>query len=178
MRENTFWEWGHRPALQKVSDVSFSWPLQSKVFDAQTLNDSIAEEKNQYAKLLEEERETCLQNKARVTVQYFVLPVRTPAVSSDPMMQNCFFDRLKNWRSQMRSCSSAKRSSRKLSLRCKALQNLPQNDMAFVVWASFYQQCLFSTDYSPPGRGQDPRRCPKRSTQMSGKGLCSTKRRK
>nr|XP_046230060.1 transport and Golgi organization protein 1 homolog isoform X2 [Scatophagus argus] len=40
--------------------------LESKVLEAQTLNDNIADEKNKYAKLLEEERAVSLQNETRI----------------------------------------------------------------------------------------------------------------
>lgn len=46
--------------------------LQSKVSAAQVLNDNMVEEKSNYMKLLEEEREAALQNKARVNALYFL----------------------------------------------------------------------------------------------------------
>ncbi|KAM8725744.1 transport and Golgi organization protein 1 homolog isoform 2-T2 [Acanthopagrus schlegelii] len=40
--------------------------LESKVLEAETLNNNMAEEKNKYVKLLEEERANCLQNETRI----------------------------------------------------------------------------------------------------------------
>lgn len=51
----------------------FTAILKSKVSAAQVLNDNMAEEKSNYIKLLEDEREASLQKKARVTTSYFVL---------------------------------------------------------------------------------------------------------
>lgn len=46
--------------------------MKSKVSAAQVVNNNMAEEKSNYIKLLEEEREASLQNKARVTASYFL----------------------------------------------------------------------------------------------------------
>lgn len=141
--------------------------LQNKVLDAQTLNDSMAEEKNKYAKLLEEERKTSLQNKARVTL-IFCASCYNINCRLRFMMRNGFFNRSRNWRSQMRSCSSAEKRPRKLLLRYKSLQNLLYIARLHGDHFSFSLQLyLFSTDYCPPGWGQDSGRCQKRSTQMS-----------
>lgn len=42
--------------------------LQSKVLEAETRNEHMADEKNKYAKLLEDERANSLQNETRVIV--------------------------------------------------------------------------------------------------------------
>ncbi len=60
-----------------VSEVCLIAFLQSKVLEAQTRNEHMADEKNKYAKLLEDERANSLQNETRVIVYYFALPVIT-----------------------------------------------------------------------------------------------------
>lgn len=52
--------------LRAVSQFSLSTFLQSKVLEAETCNENLAEEKNTYAKLLKEEQESALQNETRV----------------------------------------------------------------------------------------------------------------
>lgn len=44
--------------------------MQSKVLQAETLNKQMAEEKDKYAQLLEEERANTLQNETRVSVSF------------------------------------------------------------------------------------------------------------
>ena len=101
--------------------------LQNKLLEAQTLNDNMAEEKNTYSALLEEEAASSRQNKARVNIHYILLPGKTQNLWNQTLMiRYCFLNRLRNWRSQMRSCSSAEKRSRKLSLRSNLLQYLLQ----------------------------------------------------
>ena len=51
-----------------VSEVSLVAFLQSKVSEAETRNEQMAEEKNKYAKLLEDERANSQKNGTRVTL--------------------------------------------------------------------------------------------------------------
>lgn len=57
-----------------VVEVSLIAFLQGKVLEAETRNEQIAEEKNKYAKQLEDERANSLQNETRVIVENIVLP--------------------------------------------------------------------------------------------------------
>lgn len=101
-----------------VSEVSLVTFLQSKVSEAETRNEQMAEEKNKYAKLLEDERANSQKNGTRVTVLILfpaLLFLKLSPQTHDTF--NCFFNRLRNWRSQTRSFSSAGKRFRKLSLR-------------------------------------------------------------
>ncbi len=91
---------------------------------AETQNENIAEEKNKYAKLLEEERANVLQNDTRVIIKYFSFLPCSFDCRLRFMMLHGFFNRFRNWRSQTRSCSSAGKRFRKLSLRYSSLRNL------------------------------------------------------
>lgn len=55
--------------------------LQCKVLEAETRNEQIAEEKNKYAKLLEGERASSLQNGTRVILYFFFLAMSLAVVS-------------------------------------------------------------------------------------------------
>lgn len=69
--------------ITTVSEVSLIAFLQNKVLEAETRNNTMAEEKNKYVKLLEDERANSLQNETRVIGQHYFLPVRTLTVISD-----------------------------------------------------------------------------------------------
>lgn len=62
---------GKRKCNPNLCATFFITILKSKVSAAQVLNDNMVEEKSNYIKLLEEEREASLQNKARVTALCF-----------------------------------------------------------------------------------------------------------
>lgn len=54
--------------LRTVSEVSLIIFLQSKVLEAESRNEQMAEEKNTYTELLEKERANSMKNETRVLV--------------------------------------------------------------------------------------------------------------
>lgn len=62
----------------------FPYLLQSKVLEAETLNEQMAQDKKKYLKLLEEEQASSLQNQTRVRI-YFLIPLSSFDDFSDPL---------------------------------------------------------------------------------------------
>lgn len=114
---------------------SFHYFLQKKVLEAQTMNTDMPEEKVKYSKLLQEEKETSLQNEAKVGNRLIFLASCFNSNCCGFMICNGFFTRLRNWKRQMRNCNSAEKRSRKLLLRY-VLQNL-------LHFGKFYQKGHF-----------------------------------
>lgn len=162
--------------------------LQNKVSAAQILNDNIAGEKSNYVKLLEEEREASLQNKARVTADSFAFCFINcpwdeqscqkyetwPIIISEFWLTVVFS--LTDWKigeiewkpeAQPKKGSG---SSCQGTNHCKTFYMIKSK----LLFQFLLKKRSFFTEYHPPGWGQDSGRCSKRSTQMSWERSCST----